>query len=107
MIDGASEALRRSSPEVLRSGLLRLLHEGELQWLADRRDLLVAMAPYHDCARRLELDPTAFFAAVADEAPVALADLVRSFGERTDVTPAAFGFRLLMEPGGATYVWDA
>ena len=61
---------------MLKSGLLRLLHDGELRWLQDRRDLLVAMAPYHDCARRLELDP------------------------------AAFGFRLVMSPEGATYEWD-
>jgi hypothetical protein len=106
VVDAANEALRRASPAVLRAGLLRLLHDGELHWLADRRDLLVAMAPYHDCARRLELDPAAFFAAVAEEAPLPLADLVRSFGKRTDVTPAAFGFRLVMSPEGATYRWD-
>jgi hypothetical protein len=77
-----------------------------LQWLQDRRDLLVALAPYHDCARRLELDPAAFFGAVADEGPLALGDIVRSFGERSDVTPAAFGYRLVMSPEGATYEWD-
>jgi len=106
VIDAATDALRRGSREVLKSGLLRLLHDGELQWLQDRRDLLVAMAPYHDCARRLELDPAAFFGAVADEAPMPLADIVRRFGERSDVTPAAFGFRLVMSPEGATYEWD-
>jgi hypothetical protein len=103
--DGATDALRRGSPDALKAGLLRLLDDGELQWLQDRRDLLVAMAPYYDCARRLELDPAAFFAAVADEAPTPLADIVRSFGERLDVTPAAFGFRLVMSPEGATYEW--
>jgi hypothetical protein len=106
VIDVASDALRRNSPEVLRAGLLRLLDEGELEWLKDRRDLLVAMAPYHDCARRLDLDPAAFFATVADEGPLALADIVRSFGARADVTPAAFGFRLVMSPGGPKYEWN-
>jgi hypothetical protein len=106
VIDAATDALWRSSPDALKAGLLRLLNDGELQWLQDRRDLLVAMAPYYDCARRLELDPPGFFAAVADEAPRALADIVRSFGERSDVTPAAFGFRLVMSPEGATYEWD-
>jgi hypothetical protein len=106
VIDAATDALRRGSPDALKAGLLRVLHDGELQWLQDRRDLLVAMAPYYDCARRLELDPAAFFGAVADEAPLALADIVRSFGERGDVTPAAFGFRLVMSPEGATYEWD-
>jgi hypothetical protein len=106
VIDGATDALRRGSPDALKQGLLRLLNDGELQWLQDRRDLLVAMAPYHDCARRLELDPATFFGAVADEGPLALADLVRSFGERSDVTPSAFGFKLAMTPEGATYEWD-
>jgi len=105
VIDGATDALRRGSPDALKAGLLRLLDEGELQWLQDRRDLLVGMAPYYDCARRLQLDPATFFAAVAEEAPLSLADIVRSFGERLDVTPAAFGFRLVMSPGGATYEW--
>jgi len=105
VIDAATQALRRSSPETLRAGLLAMLRDDELQWLADRRDLLVAMAPYHDCARRLELDPASFFASVATEAPMALGDIVRMFGERSDVTPAAFGFRLVMTPEGATYEW--
>ena len=106
MIDAATDALRRGSPGELKAGLLRLLNEGELQWLQDRRDLLVAMAPYYDCARRLELEPATFFTAVADEGPLALADIVRSFGERSDVTPSAFGYRLVMTPAGATYEWD-
>ncbi len=105
VLDVATDALRRNSPDLLRAGLLRLLEEGQLEWLKDRRDLLVAMAPFHDCARRLDLDPAAFFAAVAEEGPLALADMVRSFGERADVTPAAFGFRLVMSPEGATYEW--
>jgi hypothetical protein len=106
VIDAATDALRRCSPDVLKTGLLRLLHDGELQWLQDRRDLLVAMAPYYDCARRLELDPATFFGSVADQGPLALADIVRSFGERSDVTPSAFGYRLVMTPAGATYEWD-
>jgi hypothetical protein len=105
VIDGATDALRRGSPDTLKARLLRLLDDGELQWLQDRRDLLVAMAPYYDCARRLQLDPAAFFATVAAEGPLPLADIVRNFGERLDVTPRAFGFRLVMSPEGATYEW--
>ena len=105
MIEAATDALRRNSPDALRAGLIRLLEDGELRWLQDRRDLLVAMAPFYDCARRLELDPAAFFAAVADAGPLALAELVRGFGERSDVTPAAFGYRLVMSPEGARYEW--
>lgn len=105
MIDAPTQALRHNSPGALRDGLLAMLRDGELRWLQDRRDLLVAMAPYHDCARRLELDPATFFASVATDAPMPLADIVRMFGERSDVTPATFGFRLVMTPDGATYEW--
>lgn len=105
MIDAPTQALRHGSPGTLRDGLLAMLRDGELEWLKDRRDLLVEMAPYHDCARRLELDPAAFFASVASEAPMPLADIVRMFGDRSDVTPAAFGFKLVMTPDGATYEW--
>jgi hypothetical protein len=105
MIDAPTQALRHSSPTALRAGLLTMLRDGELKWLKDRRDLLVAMAPYHDCARRLDLDPATFFASVATEAPMPLADIVRLFGERSDVTPTAFGFRLVMTSDGATYEW--
>ena len=103
VIDAPTDALRRGSRETLKAGLLQLLRDGELRWAKDRRDLLVAMAPYHDCARRLELDPAAFFAGVAAEGPLGLAELVRAFGERTDVSPSEFGFRLVMSPQGATY----
>lgn len=105
MIDAPTQALRHGSPTTLRDGLLTMLRDGELKWMQDRRDLLVAMAPYHDCARRLELDPATFFASVATEAPMPLADIVRMFGERSDVTPAAFGFRLVTTPDGAAYEW--
>jgi len=103
VIDGPTLALRHGSPEELRAALLVLLREDELHWLQDRRALLAAMAPYHDCARRLDLDPPQFFAAVAAEGPMPLAEIVRMFGEHQDVTPAAFGFRLVTSPDGATY----
>jgi hypothetical protein len=93
VIDGPpTEALRLQSADLLRDGLLRLLVNGEEQWLKDRRDLLVAMAPYHDCATRLGLDPARFFDEVSRESPHTLAGTVRTFGQRTDITPSAFGF---------------
>jgi hypothetical protein len=106
MIDGpVTEALRLQSPDALRAGLLRLLIDGEHDWLKDWRDLMVAMAPYHDCATRLGLDPAAFFDDVAREAPQALADTVRTFGQRTDITPSAFGFTLTTSQDGMAYEW--
>jgi hypothetical protein len=100
-----TEALRLGSADVLRDRLVRMLVEGEEEWLKDWRDLLVAMAPYHDCATRLRLDPARLFDDVSSDAPPALADVVRSFGRRTDVTPSAFGFELTELPEGPAYEW--
>ena len=98
-----TEALRLRSPDALRGALLSLLREGEQDWLQDDRDLMVAMAPYHDCATRLGLDPARLFDDVAREAPQALADTVRTFGQRTDITPSAFGFSLTTSEDGTAY----
>jgi hypothetical protein len=106
MIDGpVTEALRLRSPDALRAALLRLLVEGEHEWVKDWRDLMVAMAPYHDCATRLGLDPAVLFDDVAREAPQALADSVRTFGRRTDITASAFGYTLTTSPAGMAYEW--
>jgi hypothetical protein len=85
--------------------MLRTLIEGEDEWVKDWRDLLVGLAPYHDCARRLGLDPVALFDAVAGEGPQTVRDLVRYFGRRTDVTPEAFGYVVTDAPDGPRYDW--
>src|SRR3954451_15943476 len=51
-----TQALRSGSVESLRAELLRLLVAGRD---LDLRDLLVGLAPYHDCAARLGVDPGA------------------------------------------------
>jgi hypothetical protein len=60
-VDVPTQALRERAPELLRSGLREVLVDGEEEWLKDWRDLLVALAPHHDCALRLGLDPTVLF----------------------------------------------
>ena len=106
MIDGPpTEALRLRSPDALRDGLRRLLVDGEQQWLPDSRDLMVAMAPYHDCATRLGLDRVQVFDDAAREAAQGVAETVRSFGRRTDITPSAFGFTLTTTQAGPAYEW--
>jgi hypothetical protein len=104
-VDPVSTRVIRSGPaDVLTDELHRLLVEGESTWVRDWRDLLIALAPLHDCARRLGVDPAAVFSAAASEGPPTLAEHVRQFGARTDVTLAAFGFRLDEQaPGGPAY----
>jgi hypothetical protein len=98
-----TRALREQSPEVLRVGLVRLLIEGEDEWIKDWRDLMVAMAPSHDCARRLGLDPVVLFDAAAEEGPRSLRGVVRDFGRRNDVTPEAFAYVVTDTNDGPRY----
>jgi hypothetical protein len=99
----ATRALREDDPELLRAGLVRLIVQRQEEWGRDSRDLLLALAPYHDCARRLGLDPAAVFDEAAGQAPVTLREIVRDFGRRQDVTPGAFGFYVEDAPGGPRY----
>jgi hypothetical protein len=105
VIETPTRALRAQAPEVLRAGLLRLLIEGEDEWVKDWRDLLVGLAPCHDCARRLGLDPVVLFDAVAEEGPPSLREIVRDFGRRTDVTPEAFGYVVTDTSDAPRYYW--
>ena len=100
----ATEALRLASPEVWERALLATLRDGEEDWARDDRDLMVFMAPFHDCAGRLGLDVPEAFRDVAEQGPERLRGVVTGFGARTDVTPSSFAFELRDEPGGPRYL---
>lgn len=100
MLEIPTRALRSKSPQLLGNGLQRLLVARETQWLRDERDLLVALAPFHDCATRLGLDLAGVFDQAAAHGPRSVAELVQSFGRRTDITPEAFGFGVTDTPAG-------
>jgi hypothetical protein len=57
----ASGARRARLSDLVRDSLRSGLLGGEANWLRDSRDLMVALARYHDCARRLGLDAAATF----------------------------------------------
>jgi hypothetical protein len=99
-------ALREGSPERLREGLVRLLpREGPDDEVADWRDLVMDLAPYHDCARRLGLDPRVLFEWIARKLPAEVAGTVRALGKREEVAPEEFGFALVDDPDGPRYYW--
>jgi hypothetical protein len=99
----ATRALRKADPELLRAGLLRVIVDSREVWERDWRDLLLALAPYHDCARRLGLDPAEVFDEAAERSPESLRDVVRRFGRREDVNTAGFGFYVEETPDGPRY----
>ena len=99
----ASRPLRDRSPEELHELLVADLIEGEREWLKDSRDLMMVLAPYHHCAQQLGLDVAAAFRAAAYAGPDSLQAVVIAFGERSDVTPEAFGFGVVTGPDGVAY----
>lgn len=90
--DAASAALRSRSLAALEAGLRDALraHHG----FPDARDVMLDLPPFYDAARRLAGDPVALFDAAADGLPADVAELARTFGRRSGVTLAAFGWRL-------------
>jgi hypothetical protein len=100
--DFATAALREQSPSVLRGGLLWLLRSYDGK---DPHDLMLGLAPFHDCARRLGLDVHQVFNDAADAAGGTGAQVARDFGQRTDVTPDAFAYVVETGPKGPAYAY--
>ncbi len=106
-LDDVTQLLRRGDPSLVEADLVDLLVSGEEEWVKDDRDLMMALAPHHDCARRLGADVPALFERAAAAGPASLRDLVEEFGRRTDVSPEAFGFCVEETPEGPRYRSDA
>ena len=87
--DFATAALREQSPSVLHGGLMWVLraYDGK-----DSRDVMLGLAPFHDCARRLGLDIRQIFNDAADAVGEEAAQVARDFGRRSDVTGDAFAY---------------
>jgi hypothetical protein len=98
--DFATAALRERSPSVLHGGLIWVLraYDGK-----DSRDLMLSLAPFHDCARRLGLEVSRVFNDAADAVGGEAGEIARVFGRRSDVTPAAFAFAVESGPDGPRY----
>jgi hypothetical protein len=58
----------------------------------DYRDVLLSFAPFYDATKALGLDPTDVFDAAAQDVPDDVAELLRAFGRRTDVSLGVFGW---------------
>ncbi|HEY2779003.1 MAG TPA: hypothetical protein VGI77_13985 [Gaiellaceae bacterium] len=58
----------------------------------DFREVLLSFAPFHDAAKALGLDPSEVFDAAAANVPADVAELLRVFGRRTDVSLGVFGW---------------
>jgi hypothetical protein len=98
--DFATAALPEQSPSVLHGGLVWVLraYDGK-----DPRDLMLGLAPFHDCARRLGLDVPRVFNDAADAVGGEAAQVARDFGQRSDVTADAFAYAVESGLDGPMY----
>jgi hypothetical protein len=98
--DYATGALRENSPSILLGGLIWTLrvYDGK-----DPRDLMLSLAPFHDCARRLGLDVSQVFDDAADVVGGEAGEVARVFARRSDVTPDAFACAVESGPDGLKY----
>lgn len=74
--------------------------------IPEKRNVEVALAIFHHCARRLELDPVTIFDRAAEYAAGEIGDRMRAFGRRTDVTLRQYGWREFITPKGVRYRFD-
>lgn len=96
-------ALREASIMRLRDALLATVL-CELRYPGDPRDLMITLALHHFTARQLGQDPAALFRGIAGLLPEgALADLLRQFGPRDDITLRSFGWQLVDTPAGPDF----
>lgn len=96
-------ALRRRSPDLLRAALARALVALEPEVEIDVRDVLVGLAVYVDCARRLGVGPVELFDAASAGRSEGMRELATGFARRSDVTLESFGWRLESRPDGPCY----
>ncbi|GAA2115915.1 hypothetical protein [Actinomadura alba] len=96
-------ALREGSADLLHRGLLATGLSVCLR-SEDDRDTMVSLALPCVVAQHLDMAPVEVFAEIADRVPDArVAELLRRFGARSDVTLRAFGWEMVMTPGGLDF----
>jgi hypothetical protein len=95
-------ALRASSAQLLRDGLLAEAIVSA--YSLDSRDTMVGYAPHFYCAQRIGLSPPELFDQVAERFEMSdIADLLRTFGSRQDVTLSNFAWKLVETPSGPDF----
>jgi len=102
-LEVCTRALRLRSLPILSEGLGAYLRSNEP--VQDARDVMVGLAPFHDCVRRLGADPAIMFDEAARGLVPELAEIARTFGRRSDVTPRAFGYAVEVQADGPMYRW--
>ncbi|WP_132121918.1 hypothetical protein [Actinocrispum wychmicini] len=93
----ATIALRERVPERLLIGLIAVALADDN---VDPRDLMMTVAAHHYVAQQLGVEPADIFDEAASYANPDTADVLRTFGSRTDVTLRSFGLKQIDTPEG-------
>ena len=102
-VRAATLALRQGAPELLRQGLLGTAIYALTR--DDHRDVMISLALHFDGAERLGVLPSKLFEDVAGRiADAQVAELLRVFGTRGDVTLESFGWQLVETPSGPDFL---
>jgi hypothetical protein len=97
-------ALRERSPDRLYDALLAAAI-CRLGSDSDPRDAMVGLAVHFVVAERIGISPSAMFGTIAARLPDGpVADLLRTFGARDDVTLEAFGWELVQTADGQDFM---
>jgi hypothetical protein len=99
----ATAALRARSRERLELGFRRLVEAESRARGWDPRDAMISLAPFLDCARRMDLDAVEVLGPIASGGPDWYVEIFDAFARRSDVTLAAFGWSLVTTPEGPAY----
>lgn len=97
----ATRAVRENSAELLLKGLVGASIANYV--VPETRRVDVALAIYHHCARKLDLNPADLFAQAADYASAEFVPMLIAFGNRNDVILRRYGWQERTDVDGQVY----
>jgi len=100
----ATLAVREIDPDRLRLGLIGNAIANYP--IPAGRNVDAALAIFHHCARKLEIEPAVLFDEAAQFAADDMAEKLRAFGRRQDVSLKQFGWREIRTPDGVRYKFE-
>jgi hypothetical protein len=104
----ATLSIRQLNPEWLRLGLMgyAIAHVGDQSGHNPGGGLDTALAVFYHCARMLENETEKLFDEAAGYASNEMAERIRAFGHREDVTLKKFGWREIRTPEGIRFKFE-
>lgn len=100
----ATLAVREGDPDRLRLGLIGNAIANT--HIPPSRNVDAALAVFYHCARKLEVDPAGLFNEAAQFAAEEMAERLRAFGRRAEVTLKQFGWREIKTSEGVRYKFE-